>query len=113
MKRKHDKAINFSDLSKSEEHQLLFFDKYPSEEFEEIIETQVFDVIIRNELIYEALSFLKPKSRDIILLKYWCEMSDYEVGQVLNMKRDAVTQNKNRTLNNLKKIIEELLKNET
>jgi len=32
---------------------------------------------------------------------------------VLNMDRVAVTQNKNRTLNNLRKIIEELMKNET
>lgn len=113
MKREHNKVVNFSDLSKSEERQLFTMDKYPSEEFAEKIETKMFDVIIRNELLYEALNFIKPKSREIILLKFWGEMTDYEVGQVLNMDRVAVTQNKNRTLNNLRKIIEELMENET
>jgi len=107
-KRERDKVVSFSNLTKSEENTLYISEEYPSEKFEEKIETELFDVIIRDELLYEVLKKLKPKSRNIILLKYWFEMTDYEVGQLLDMKRDAVVQHRNRTLSNLKRKIEEM-----
>ena len=113
MKREWEKVVSFSNLTTSEEKALCISDRYPSDKFEEKIETELFNVIIQNDLLYEALKNLKPKSRNIILLKYWFEMTDYEVGQLLDMKRDAVVQHRNRTLHNLKRIIEETKSDDT
>jgi len=107
-KTKQKKYVNFSELSNSEENELFTFDEYPSEKFEERLSTQLFDAIIHNELIYEALLSVKPNSRELILLKYWGDMTDYEVGQVMNMSERTVNKHKLRTLEKLRMFMEEI-----
>ena len=108
---KHFKSI--SELSYSEEAQLVSTDKYTSEEFKEKLTTRLFEAVVHDELLYEALLSIKPKTREIILLKYWGELTDHEVGKVMNMNRDTVTHAKIKALLELKKFIEELSDNET
>lgn len=105
-KTQQKKYVNFSELSKSEENELFAFDEYPSEKFEESLSTQLFDAIIHNELLYEALLSIKPNSRELILLKYWGDMTDYEVGQVMNMSEQTVNKHKLRTLEKLRTFME-------
>lgn len=113
MKRRKDRVICFSDLSESDEKKLFCVDQYPSDIFEEKIDAQIFDVIIRNELLFEALKSINPRARDIIFLKFWGDMTDKEIGKLLKMNRVSVTNSKNNALNKLRKIIEELKRNET
>ena len=105
-KTKQKKYVDFSELSKSEEKELFAFDEYPSEKFEERLSTQLFDAIIHNELIYEALLSIKPNSRELILLKFWGNMTDHEVGEILNMSEYAVNKHKLRTLKKLRIFME-------
>ena len=76
--------------------------------FEEKISTRLFDAFIHDELLYEALLSIKPKSRELIVLKYWGDMTDCEVGQVLNLSKGTVNKNKRKTLQKLKELMEEM-----
>lgn len=106
-KLKQKKYVNFSQLTNREQNELFVFDEYPSELFEEKISTQLFDAIIHNELLYEALLSIKPRSRELIILKFWGDMTDVEIGQVLNMNKGAVNKQKLRILKKLKTLMEE------
>ena len=106
-KLKQKKYVNFSQLTNREQNELFVFDEYPSELFEEKISTQLFDAIIHNELLYEALLSIKPRSRELIILKFWGDMTDVEIGQVLNMNKCAVNKQKLRILQKLKTLMEE------
>ena len=44
-----------------------------------------FDVLVKNELLAEALNALPERKRDIILLSYFLDMSDAEIGELLNV----------------------------
>ena len=60
----------------------------------------------------EAMKRLKQKSQNVIILKYWYEMTDDEIGKILNLKRTTVNYNKNAALRKLKIIIEEMIEND-
>ena len=64
--------------------------------------------MIQDELLYEALLRLKPQMREIIVLKFWGRYSDQKIGSMLNMSRRTVCRNKNKALELLKNIIEEM-----
>ena len=104
--------VNISELNKEERDKLSTFDVYPSNEFREKLTTRIFDAEIHNELLYQALLLIKPITRELIVLKFWGEMTDEEIGQVLSISRKMVNYYKNKALINLKKIIEEINKNE-
>ena len=104
--------VNISELNKEERDKLCTFDVYPSDEFREKLTTRIFDAEIHNELLYQALLSIKPITRELIVLKYWGEMTDNEIGEVLSMSRKMVNYYKRKALINLKEIIEELNKNE-
>ncbi|MEF2715126.1 MAG: sigma factor-like helix-turn-helix DNA-binding protein, partial [Bacteroides uniformis] len=44
----------------------------------------------KNELLAEALNALPERKRDIILLSYFLDMSDAEIGELLNVVRTTV-----------------------
>lgn len=108
--RKHQ--ISISELSYSQQSQLTYKDIYPSDAFKEKLTTRLFEAVINNELLYEALLAIKPKTRELIILKYWGNMTDKEIGQVLDMKKNAVTRHKLRALAQLKELLEEMRKHE-
>jgi len=112
VKRNQKKYVNFSELNSMDKTKLISFDDYPSDLFEENITTDMFNAVIHNELLYEALLSIKPRSRDLILLKYWCDMTDVEVDNILNMTKSSVNKHKIRTLHKLKELMKELEKNE-
>ena len=104
--------VNITELSYSEQSQLACSDMYPSDIFKEKLTTRLFEAVVHDELLYEALLSIRPKTRELILLKYWGDLTDVEVGQVMNMKRDAVTKTKLRALSRLRKFMEEMRKYE-
>lgn len=103
--KKYFKSI--SELSSDEISYLTYKDTYPSDEFKEILVTRLFEAVIHDELLYEALLSIKENVREIILLKYWGELSDAEIGQAMQMNRRTVNHNKNKALLELRRFIEE------
>ena len=110
VKRLRSKEVSFSELSELELEQLSTTDKY-------FVTEQTFNVlgneiIVNDESIAEALRNLPERNRDIILLSYFLELSDGEIGKKLNLIRSTVQYQRTSTLRELKKIMEEEIAHE-
>ena len=105
MKRLHDKEISFSELTEQELAQLSTTDNYFSTE--QIFNVLGHDIVVSDESIAEALRNLPERKRDIILLSYFLELSDGEIGKKLNLIRSTVQYQRTSTLRELKKFLEE------
>ena len=104
MKRQREREVSFSDLSEEEFNQLYTEDQY-------FVTEQIFnvlgrDVIVSDETIAEALQNLPERKRDIILLSYFLDLSDREIGEKLNMLRATVQYQRTSTLKQLKNFME-------
>jgi len=110
MKRLRDMEVTFSELSEQELEQLSTTDKYFS--LEQIFNVLGRDVIVNDESIAEALRSLPERKRDIILLSYFLELSDGEIGKRLNLIRSTVQYQRTSTLRKLKKMMKEEIADE-
>jgi len=110
MKRLREKEVSFSELSAQELERLATTDKYFSTE--QIFNVLGLDVIVNSESIATALKNLPERKRDIILLSYFLELSDTEIGKKLNLIRSTVQYQRTSTLKALKKVMEEESANE-
>ena len=104
LKRQRDKEVSFSNLSVKEMDQLYTEDKYFVTE--QIFSVLGLDVIITDGVIAGALESLPERKRDIILLSYFLELSDREIGDKLNMLRNTVQYQRASTLRQLKIFME-------
>ena len=71
-----------------------------------------FDVIIRNELLAEAVTNLSERKRKIILMSYFLDMTDYEIADELNLVRSTVTYHRESALATLRRYMEEMTDDE-
>ena len=104
MKRQNSRETTFSNLSIKEMEQLHKLDKYFVTE--QIFNVLGLNVIVADDFIAEALESLPERKRDIILLSYFLELSDREIGDKLNMLRSTVQYQRARTLQQLKIFME-------
>lgn len=95
----------FSDLSPQDTAQLYAMDEYPSDNYSFCVAGQ--KVIVRNDLIGKTLSALPEQKRDIILLSYFLEMPDGDIGEKLNLVRSTIQYQRTNTLKSMKKYMEE------
>ena len=106
------REVTFSDLSESELAQLFTTDEYESDYFHEYesdyfrFQVSGFDVLVKNELLAEALNALPEKKRDIILLSYFLDMSDAEIAELLNVVRTTVFRHRKSALAKIKQYLE-------
>ncbi len=66
-----------------------------------------YDIEVRDALIAEALQSLTEKKRNVILLSYFMEMSDAEIARTMNLVRSTIHEHRKRSLELLKKFMEE------
>ena len=104
IKRRREREVSFSELSERELEQLSTMDKYFATE--QIFNVLGRDVIVNDELIADALRNLPERKRDIILLSYFLDLSDGEIGKRLNLIRATVQYQRTSTLRELKKLME-------
>ena len=105
IKRRREREVSFSELSERELEQLSTTDKYFATE--QTFNVLGDDVIVTDETIADALRNLPERKRDIILLSYFLELSDGEIGKKLNLIRSTVQYQRTSTLRELKKMMEE------
>lgn len=87
---KSRKKKNDSELLKSE---VFFVEKELSDEYcflENSVNVMGFDMIIRDDLLYETLKGLEQKHRDIIYLSCCEEWSDMKIGRKFNVPRSTI-----------------------
>ena len=105
MKKRQECDTNFSDLSLHETAQLCAADDYFTTE--QIFNVLGNDIIVSDERIAKALLGLNEHKRDIILLSYFLEMTDREIGEQMSLVRNTVQYQRTATLKELKKMLEE------
>ncbi len=80
-------------------------DKYPSE-------YTAFNVLgmkvqITDEQLSKVLKELPEKKRNIILLSYFMDMSDLEIGKLMNLVRSTIYRHRTSALKKIKKMYKE------
>ena len=66
-----------------------------------------YDIEVKDTLIAEALQTLSERKQNVILLSYYLEMSDADIARVMNLVRSTVHEHRTRSLEILRKIMEE------
>jgi len=99
------KEMTFSDLTPQEENQLYTLDtQYEGEKGQNF---QVAGKKITPKLLAEAMRTLPKEKRTAVLLYYFFNMSDVEIGQLLNIPRSTVQYRRTSSFERLKRFLEE------
>ena len=64
-------------------------------------------VPVRNAALYETLSKIDERARNVILMSYWFGMTDQEIADETGLKRRTVNDVKNKTYKKLRTMLEE------
>ena len=104
IKRQWNKEASFSELSARELNQLSTTDSYFTAE--QTFNVLGHDIVVNSMDIAEALRSLPQHKRDIILLSYFLELSDLEIGEKLDLMRATVQYRRTSTLRELRNCLE-------
>lgn len=99
------KEISFSMLGEQKVNNFSISDHIPSECH--LFEVNDEIISVENYLLGKALKKLSNKEREILLLRYYLEMSDSEIGDLLNIDRTTVYRNRQKALKKIKQYLEE------
>lgn len=102
-RQKHE--VMLSELSEKDMGRLFTVDDYGVEN--QWFQVLGYDIEVKDMLIAEALQALSEKKRDVVLLSYFMDMSDAEIGRALNLVRSTVYEHRKRSLELMKNIMEE------
>lgn len=102
-KRKNNE-ICFSEMNEAELNELYCYDEYDLAQY--TFKVLGYDIKIKDDLLGEALELLPEKKRDIVLMSYYLELSDAEIGKVLNIVRSTVFRHRKTALSKIKKYME-------
>ena len=95
----------FSELTRAEQSQLQYIDQYAPDW--RVFPLLGMEIEVLDADLVRALSMLPADRRAIILLFYFLEMRDEEIGAKLGLSRPAVQRRRTSTLDMLRKILEE------
>ena len=95
----------FSELTRTEQNQLQYIDQYAPDR--RVVPLLGREIEVLDADLVRALSVLPADRRAIILLFYFLEMRDEEIGAELGLSRPAVQRRRTSTLDMLRKILEE------
>lgn len=105
MRSKHaSNRVSISQLRVDEFAQISTVDEYESDHIR--FRVLSFDVIVKNELLAGALNTLPKSKRDPVLLFYFLDMSDVEIGEQLNVVRTTIFRRRKAALEKIKRYLE-------
>ena len=102
-KRSENESL-FCEMSDEQLQELYSVDEYLSD-FSEF-HTYGYEILIKNDLLADALGYLSDKNRDIVLLSYYLDMSDEEIGKLLNIVRSTVFRHRKAAIIKIKEYLE-------
>ena len=101
----HKKHSRLKELEIELEDAMLYdeavYDEYSF--LENFVRVMDFNMMIKNNLLYEALRSMEQRHRDIVYLSLCESWSDKQIGQKLNMSRSSVQRIKKRLHDELKR----------
>lgn len=103
IKRLQGNEILFSELAERELRQLYTYDTYFS--LGHSFQALNYKIVIRDDLLADALTVLSEQDRTIVLLSYFARMTDKEIGNKLSLIRATVQYRRNSALRKLRKHI--------
>ena len=95
----------FSELTRAEQSQLQYIDRYAPDR--RVFPLMGMEIEVLDADLVRALSTLPTDRRTIILLSYFLKMQDEEIGNRLGLSWPAVQRRRTSTLDMLRKILEE------
>ena len=96
---KHE--VPFSEISDLELNKAGVYDKYSSDYT--AFNVLGMEVQVSDDQLSKALKCLPERKRNIILLSYFMDMSDAEIGELMNVVRTTVYRHRTSTLEDLRK----------
>lgn len=99
---KHE--VSFSELLVEQMMELCVLDEYPSEQFH--FQVQGFSITVKDEKLANALTALSEEKRSIVMLSYFMNMTDQEIGDRLNIVRRTVQYKRTSSLKEMKRMLE-------
>ena len=97
--------IPFSDVSDFELNKAGVYDNYSCDYT--VFNVLGVEVQVSDDQLSKALKCLPERKRNIILLSYFMDMSDAEIGELMNVVRPTVYRHRTSTLEELRKMMEE------
>lgn len=98
------REVCFSELKENELNKFSTLDEYSSNYYSHTVDG--YDVYVKDDLLNEALNNLPAKKREIILLSYFLDMSDEEIGAMMNVVRSTIFRHRKNALARMKKFME-------
>lgn len=98
------KETLISEMQQAQIDNLWSLDEYPSDMT--LFRVNDIEISVSDSLLADALGSLPSKSRDIILLSYFLELSDTEIAKMLKIVRRTVQYRRISSLNKMKKHME-------
>ena len=103
--RRSEQEISFSDLPIDALLRIGVLDAYPSSYY--VFETQGHRISISDDRLGEALSQIESAGRDLLLLAYFLDLSDREIGALLGIPRSTIQRRRQRFLDQMKQLLKE------
>jgi len=102
--RRGEHEVVFSGLAERDLAKLATTDAYFTDEY--VFELSGERIAISDYGLGEALNALTPDRRNIVLMKFYLDMTDKEIAEKLNKKRRTVTDHRAKALLELKQFME-------
>lgn len=102
--------IGLSRLNEQELDGLVTIDEYEAENF--WFDVMGYNIGVKNMLLAEALQSLPERKRNIVLLYYYQEMTDAEIGRRLKVVGSTIQEQRQRTLKLLRQKMKGTTKDE-
>ena len=96
---------DISEISDLELNKAGVYDKYSSDYT--AFNVLGMEVQVSDDQLSKTLKCLPERKRNIILLSYFMDMSDAEIGELMNVVRTTVYRHRTSTLEELRKMMEE------
>lgn len=96
--------VSLSELSEEQIERFYILDEYPSDYTK--FDAQGYSIIIKNRHLAQALATLSEDRRDILLLAYFLDMTDQEIGEKMNIIRRTVQYKRTSSLKEMKRRME-------
>ena len=103
-RREHE--VEFSAMSPKELASLQVENPYGS--YKKAFRVHGYVVEVRDHSLGEILDYIPSAQRDIVLLSYFLDYSDYEISKLLNMNKNTVQYRRNATLRRLRQLMEDM-----
>lgn len=97
--------VNFSAMTEQELDSIFVMDEYNLDNSH--FQVLGYDIEVKDTLLVEALQALTVKKRNVVLLSYFLEMTDVEIARKMNLVHSTIREHRIRSLELLKKLMEE------